>query len=1412
MKSLKSRIISSVTAFSMLLSFGASALPSFAAASAQTNWYIKEDFSVYTTNAVADNVTLTSGNGMVLETEDKTNKYFEASASKGIISFSQSFISSASVEDLKFTIDIGFEGGLENADIKLTGESGSFTVAKIGKDKSILSYDGKKLGTLSTDRLTTLLFTFNKPHSRYSVYANGKKIVNDYYINVACPETFTGYSVEASVGSELKFYADSIYAYSSDKIISKENFPKSYYSDDAVELLDYEDVYYDDRIIILRETFEDDPRKYHELVKNYSMYHYPYENIIEVKEEDDGNKYLSMEGFPSAKNFFSTINLGEKQRVVAEFSVCTPTLSTISLTLYDSLSNHISLLSSDTSLKLSSNKKTVGYIDSKKWVRVALSLDNEKKTVNVYVDGEHTGVDIPMADDKLVDLKTIRFYAGRNHEKNVVMVDNVITYTGTELYDYSKILANEIDENSTVYNHNTRGVEEFLKSYNALHTVTGKLYAGGMDKVTAMPYYENDVLYVALADAEKLVFGKTSSDSKEFVALEDFAKQNGKAVTLTKTNTLLVGEKEAVISDMMVKYVNAYMTYDRPTSELLKDAFNNVHPRITINPERLERLKAEFGKNEYITKWGNNFIKDSEKYLTVEPQEFVEMNGNDGRMLVPAKTIRERVQKLALSYHFTGERKYVDRAWTELENACNFPYWHQGKNELDSSMMAAALAYGYDWLYYEWTPEQRKTIEDALCRHQLDQAQEVYHGIRSYGWAAQDNNWNPHCNGDTALGSIAIFETDPQKHADIISNAVNCLDYAVLNFYPDGAWMEGPSYWNGTTEPMTELCSSLNNTFGSSYNIEHTACFDITVDYVIGTTGPTGVNNFNDAGETLDSARPNFHWFANEFNRPEYSLIRLKEINSGNSVAEVLDMCYLDTDIDFKNTDMPLDSYFEGLALVAFKSAQSDPNATYVSFHSGNNRDADAHSHIDAGTFVLDMMGERFARDPGSHYYFTEGHGSAPNIQPNNETISRWNYYQHIPEGHNTIIINPDDKTMGQNIITDDKMETVVSKERGAYAITSLNSAYKGFARSVKRGIMLGDDRRSVTVRDEIKLLEGENDIYWFMQTDIANNITYVDDKTVIMELNGKKVKMMLLTDAASVEMYEGDCTQLFLTPAPEQIPIKNLKRFTIKLKATDSVYIQVKFIPLDDPYANIPQENIPLESWSIPDGEIQELPYIDALYVDGVKNASFKAEAASNDIPVDIKTKHAPELSWDISDKFDAEITKHAEDVDGVTVIRVWRKDNPELYRLYNITFNPYSIEALEPYRVTPVSAEASDVPQQENSPERIYDKDINTYWGASGEGHWIIADLGETKLVDLIGVAFKSGDARMTKYQLFISEDKENWKKVYDGMSSGVTTNIELSEKIGENARYIKLVGFGNTVNAWNSITEICAYSLEF
>ncbi|MCP4049732.1 MAG: discoidin domain-containing protein [bacterium] len=113
----------------------------------------------------------------------------------------------------------------------------------------------------------------------------------------------------------------------------------------------------------------------------------------------------------------------------------------------------------------------------------------------------------------------------------------------------------------------------------------------------------------------------------------------------------------------------------------------------------------------------------------------------------------------------------------------------------------------------------------------------------------------------------------------------------------------------------------------------------------------------------------------------------------------------------------------------------------------------------------------------------------------------------------------------------------------------------------------------------------------------------------------------------------------------------------------------------------------------------------------------------------------------------------------------------------------------------------------QEPNAPENTTDSNLDTRWSAEGDGEWIQFNLGGTKKVKNISIAFYNGDQRISTFDVVVSENP--WFSDYNiilnnQQSSGNSIQLE-HFNLNVNARYIRIVGHGNSVNKWNSYTEI-------
>lgn len=123
---------------------------------------------------------------------------------------------------------------------------------------------------------------------------------------------------------------------------------------------------------------------------------------------------------------------------------------------------------------------------------------------------------------------------------------------------------------------------------------------------------------------------------------------------------------------------------------------------------------------------------------------------------------------------------------------------------------------------------------------------------------------------------------------------------------------------------------------------------------------------------------------------------------------------------------------------------------------------------------------------------------------------------------------------------------------------------------------------------------------------------------------------------------------------------------------------------------------------------------------------------------------------------------------------------------------------------------------------PQNAFDNNLQTRWSHNSVGSWILVDLGSSKAVCFVDIAWYRGSERSYDFIISLSEDGINFKDVHTSTSTGnslsperytvVDSNPSSSNQAtaAENARYIRITVNGNTEsdtdqNQWAAITEI-------
>ncbi|HEX6357889.1 polysaccharide lyase family 7 protein [Actinophytocola sp.] len=130
-----------------------------------------------------------------------------------------------------------------------------------------------------------------------------------------------------------------------------------------------------------------------------------------------------------------------------------------------------------------------------------------------------------------------------------------------------------------------------------------------------------------------------------------------------------------------------------------------------------------------------------------------------------------------------------------------------------------------------------------------------------------------------------------------------------------------------------------------------------------------------------------------------------------------------------------------------------------------------------------------------------------------------------------------------------------------------------------------------------------------------------------------------------------------------------------------------------------------------------------------------------------------------------------------------------------------PLASAAGSPVPVTGVTASGDDG----NVPANTLDNDLSTRWSAQGDGVWIRYDLGSPQTIGSVSIAWHKGDTRRDTFDVQLSDDGSAWTTVLARTTtSGTTLQPQNYDFADRSARYLRIVGHGNTVNNWTSITE--------
>ncbi len=629
------------------------------------------------------------------------------------------------------------------------------------------------------------------------------------------------------------------------------------------------------------------------------------------------------------------------------------------------------------------------------------------------------------------------------------------------------------------------------------------------------------------------------------------------------------------------------LTNALPSQTNILNTLSTAHPRLFATAERFNWLKQQVATNAsgQPAQWYATIYQQATNLFTAAPVTYLQ--DERGTILAESRLVKDRMYQLGIAWKISGNTNFPERAWTELNAAGNFPDWHSD-HFLDTAEMTHGFGVGYDWFYEYWTPTRRTFILTNITTKGLTEGLKDYTN-NTFWTRSTSGNWNFVCNGGLTVGALAVG-TDAETTAEqMLARTVPSAMSVMPHWNADnGGWYEGIQYWDYGAEYNVRMLASLQSALGTDFGLSNTnSPNNAGLFTMLLASAGKRTFNYGDGGGTGISTGPHMFWWAGRFDVPAYSY---NERTNGS--ASALGALWWDGRGGLPaNEDIGSDFMFLGPTGVTpfqaqhigvFRSAWGDTNETMLSFKGGEM--GEDHGNLDAGTFVLEALGKRWAWELSADDYALPGYFD---LNPASAT-NRWDYYRTRAEGQNTLVINPGngpDTKLGQvaPVITFQSKTSVRS-----LAVMDLTPVETNVVRAWRGLQLFGPQRKQVLIQDEIAGGTNAN-VWWFMH--YQNNSTSValspDGTSVTMTQGSTRLWGKILSSGGTFQTMSALPLPTSPNPAGQNVNA-TYSKLAIHLTGVSNTTLAVWFVPLA-PGQNppiVPPTLTTLAEWQIPESD----------------------------------------------------------------------------------------------------------------------------------------------------------------------------------------------------------------------------------
>jgi oligo-alginate lyase len=605
---------------------------------------------------------------------------------------------------------------------------------------------------------------------------------------------------------------------------------------------------------------------------------------------------------------------------------------------------------------------------------------------------------------------------------------------------------------------------------------------------------------------------------------------------------------------ILIKICMAFICFLGVTSSHCQPVYPLTgHPRLFFLSADEAILKSKLSSNATLYKVHNVIIDECNKMLNLPYQQRVVTGGT---MITISREAFRRIGFLCYAYRMTGDTRYAARAESEMLSMAAFPDWNPS-NQLDFTEMTMAMAIGYDWLYNYLGQNSRLTIANAIKQKGIEETI----GTKANKYFLQDkreiySNVNSIQVGNASIsaGVAAVYDEDPAYYQPLIDRAINLIKFPMGVYQYNGAYPESVMYWEyGTTFNifMIDLLQRMWNTDRDLLKMEgflKTSNFALQM-HGTATKRLSGENlnsfiqqvfNFGDGGSAL-FVFPAMFWLAAQAPEQGNLSVEMKKLDFALSSATwslqsnrfLPFLLIWSRNLSLNNFLVPVENTYiaQGLSAVATLRTGWSNNDIFLAMKGGTS--AASHSHMDAGSFVMDAMDVRWAMDFG---------GSS--------TLAISNL------GHNTLTINGNNQLKSGYATVRNLIDTPAQKS----VDIDMSSIYANDAVSCMRtgAIILN---RYVEIKDVIQAGTVLLNVRWNLLTEAVP--VKVSNRIFLLTQSTKKLYMIFQgASQVTAQTWSTNPDNLSVPPFPGTI----LAGFEFSIPPGATQTVTVKLVPEGDP------------------------------------------------------------------------------------------------------------------------------------------------------------------------------------------------------------------------------------------------------